>query len=601
MESDLLPGTANPERPVSSQARLPMDVTQILRDVDRLVESHQSELRECLRTWCEHFPVPAPPRNVLDLQETSPPVPSEAWARGAQMRTVASMESRMTIEDVEGGKLLPEVVQGARMVSPDEDGRALSHAHTVTECLDELLDSPAGQNWELAKKDAGSKYPGTPGKSGKKKNPTLEAPNERKTKLEALTTSKFFEAFSVLLILANAAFIGWETQMNALRAMKDGMERVTEPTPQPVYFLVLGCLFNVLMTTELALRWATDGFIDFFRTDELMWNMLDAVVVFAGLIDLVMELVYMSTGLEKSSVFQNLGALRVLRLMRMVRVARVIRVMRFFRELRIMIYSIVGCLKSMVWVALVLAALFFLFGVSFTAAIPGYLTETEMWHDPANQELITYFGTLDRAVLTLYMSMCGGIDWGQVLVEVDKMSFQWRYLFLLYTILSIFAVSNIVTGIFVESAMKSNQADREVIIHEELESKKDYVKALREMFDEMDRDNTGYITLDEFEARLNSERAVAYFKALKLDVTDARVLFALLDYDMSRQIDISEFIEGCYKLQGEARSLDAKIMQYEVRFVRESMATMASLLKEIKSAMNIVGGTFRPEESRRLP
>merc|ERR1712100_631912 len=88
--------------------------------------------------------------------------------------------------------------------------------------------------------------------------------------------------------------------------------------------------------------------------------------------------------------------------------------------------------------------------------------------------------------------------------------------------------------------------------------------------------------MEEFESKFDDERVIAYFRLLKLDVNDARALFQILDYDHSNEVGISEFIDGCYKLQGESRSLDMKIMQYEIQCLQESFQRFGKSLKEIK-------------------
>jgi hypothetical protein len=86
------------------------------------------------------------------------------------------------------------------------------------------------------------------------------------------------------------------------------------------------------------------------------------------------------------------------------------------------------------------------------------------------------------------------------------------------------------------------------------------------------------------------ELIIAYFNALKLDVSDAKTLFRLIDYDHSEEIGIDEFLEGCYKLQGESRSLDMKIMQSEVHFLQEHFwkfeGDTRTILHEIQALVN---------------
>jgi len=126
---------------------------------------------------------------------------------------------------------------------------------------------------------------------------------------------------------------------------------------------------------------------------------------------------------------------------------------------------------------------------------------------------------------------------------------------------AILAVLNIVTGVFVDTAMQSSKNDRECIIQEELKDAEAYRANMATMFRELDSDESGTIGLNEFEAALEDRRMVMYFKALQLDITDARSLFLLLDKDREGSISIDEFLNGCTKLRGEAKSLDiAKII-----------------------------------------
>lgn len=104
---------------------------------------------------------------------------------------------------------------------------------------------------------------------------------------------------------------------------------------------------------------------------------------------------------------------------------------------------------------------------------------------------------------------------------------------------------------------------------EEMQVKEEIFGQLKEIFDEMSIDGTNSITKDEFEKHLSDERVMSYFNSLKLDVSDARTLFSLLDYDLSGDVGIDEFVSGCYKLQGGSRKLDTAIMQQEIKWVKE--------------------------------
>jgi len=115
-----------------------------------------------------------------------------------------------------------------------------------------------------------------------------------------------------------------------------------------------------------------------------------------------------------------------------------------------------------------------------------------------------------------------------------------------------------------------------------MEAKKTFLKDLRDLFHEMDQDGNGIIASEEFHSRLGDEQVIAYFSALKLDITDTVTLFQLLDVDGSDEVDISEFLEGCYALQGEARSIDAKIMKLQLQWL---VMNFEMLMKENGKAL----------------
>ncbi|CAE8665973.1 unnamed protein product [Polarella glacialis] len=264
--------------------------------------------------------------------------------------------------------------------------------------------------------------------------------------------------------------------------------------------------------------------------------------------------------------------------------------MKFFRELRMMIFSIMNSMKSLLWVMLILGLMYYIFGISFSAAATEYLVTTEMWNDPENSALVHHFGTLDRAFVSLFMSMSGGNDWAVYYDALAPCSTMYQLLFLIFISFAVFAVVNIVTGVFVDGAIQASSGDKALMVQEEMELKKARSDSLREVFEELDTDNSGSCNITELEERLGDERVTAYFNAIKLDVSDAKTLFCLLDHDQSGDVSIDEFVSGCYKLQGEARSLDTKLMQYEVKFLTEAIVALGEQIFGCSSCYFLFSG-----------
>jgi len=67
---------------------------------------------------------------------------------------------------------------------------------------------------------------------------------------------------------------------------------------------------------------------------------------------------------------------------------------------------------------------------------------------------------------------------------------------------------------------------------------------------------------------------------MRLDVSEARTLFELMDYDQSGEVNIYEFLDACVRLQGESRRIDMKIMQCEVRYLHESFKRFQEVMDD---------------------
>merc|ERR1712032_81466 len=198
-------------------------------------------------------------------------------------------------------------------------------------------------------------------------------------------------------------------------------------------------------------------------------------------------------------------------------------------------------------------------------------------------KLLEYFGTLDCSILALFEAMSGGISWGELVVVLRPLPLLYTMIFLFFICVSIFAVVNIVTGVFVENAMHSAQKDKDTIVQDEVCEKQEYVKRIRGVFQDMDIDDRGEITLERFEDAVQDENMHAYLTFMGLDINEVRTLFFLLDRDQTGCIDIEEFLVGCLRLKGEARGLDMAKLLYEVEFlvhVVEGMSGQALSLVE---------------------
>eukprot|EP00929_Paragymnodinium_shiwhaense_P089116 TRINITY_DN4934_c0_g1_i2.p1 TRINITY_DN4934_c0_g1~~TRINITY_DN4934_c0_g1_i2.p1 ORF type:complete len:787 (-),score=174.68 TRINITY_DN4934_c0_g1_i2:126-2486(-) len=396
---------------------------------------------------------------------------------------------------------------------------------------------------------------------------------EQESCIQKIVYSRLFEWTSTTVVLLNAVFIGYQVQHVASGVDDNWRAGLTGPgEPSSIYF-TLQNVFCLVFLMELCLRWGAEGFTDFldpFNNPSLTWNIFDIFIVTIGVVEFFWEIA------QPGSTGASFSVIRVLRVLRIAKVVRVIRVLKFFHELRIMIDSIIGSLKVFAWAVMVLFVLFYVFGISMTSSVAEYIAAVDpdqmafsvLDSDHPLRLMSWYFGTLPRSMNSLFSAMSGGRDWIEYYEVLEPLPTVTRAQFLLFIAFSLFAVVNVVTGVFVESAIQTSGSDRESLIKEEMDQKSRYLQNMQDVFLEMDADGTGGISLDEFEEHLADTRVIAYFNALKLDVSDARMLFRLLDSDHSGAVEIEEFLLGCDKLKGEARSLDVASMRVEIADLR---------------------------------
>merc|ERR1712190_579890 len=110
-------------------------------------------------------------------------------------------------------------------------------------------------------------------------------------------------------------------------------------------------------------------------------------------------------------------------------------------------------------------------------------------------KLKIYFGSLFDTAFTLFMCITSGLNWGQVAVPLMESNWTLPATFILYIAISLYAVTNIVLSVFVQSAMQSIHRSRELLVEEKKKNKEVYVAHMKQIFRQIDKDDSGTINL----------------------------------------------------------------------------------------------------------
>eukprot|EP00811_Abedinium_folium_P005922 NODE_1544_length_2442_cov_2.793089.p1 GENE.NODE_1544_length_2442_cov_2.793089~~NODE_1544_length_2442_cov_2.793089.p1 ORF type:complete len:362 (-),score=121.85 NODE_1544_length_2442_cov_2.793089:221-1306(-) len=289
----------------------------------------------------------------------------------------------------------------------------------------------------------------------------------------------------------------------------------------------------------------------FILGDECWWNLTDSTLILASLVELCAD-----TG-SNSSVW------RIIRMFRLVRLLKLIKNTPLLTSLKSMIFGIIQCLVPLFWAVSLLWLISFTFGVYFMAGISVHLRNhdvPDMSVDTATVEDLTtldfYYGTLYKSILTLTWGITGGADWSDLASPLKRIAESYYLVFLFYIYLICLGVLNIVTGYFVDGTLTATMNSREEIMREALARKAAVLEMLEQVFRILDVDASGTISFEELERSIDNDELQDYFKVLDLNSSDAKALFHSLDRDGSGEVTIGDFVSGCLRVTGTAKTID---------------------------------------------
>jgi len=357
----------------------------------------------------------------------------------------------------------------------------------------------------------------------------LLARNEAKG-LAAICESSIWNIFLSIIVILSALAIGYETDYMARHWSED----------VPDYFRTIDQVFCVFFTAELVFRVCVEG-THFCIGPSPWWNYFDVFVVALQIFDVVMQI-------KQSHIMDEteLNGLSSLRMLRMVRIMRLGRVFHLVPSLRKLIVSISETLGHIWWPMMLILSVTYLYGVLLTQVVTEHKKSVPEDKLEQQEELLEYYGSLDKSMLTLFETVSEGIHWGEVLKPLSVYCSPWLTLaFLGYVCFVLFAIMNVITAFFVEASMAAAASEHKNFL----------AKQLWGIFEK--QEGCG-ISSQEFYAQADHPQMKDFFEELKLSPEEAAEsnLFEILDADSSGTIEVQELVDGCQRLLGSAKQVD---------------------------------------------
>jgi len=410
-------------------------------------------------------------------------------------------------------------------------------------------------------------------------------------RLEKFMSIHFVQTVVALCVFINSVFAGIASDIYVKHSFDeyhaqsvDGLREYTAPDWVDTGDIIFSCVFLM----ELLLRLLGQE-CRFFFGDEWKWNVFDCIVEMLALIGLLQ----LSGSSSQASILQNL---RLLKIARAFRAIRMVRHMPWMYELRFMSLAIMNSAVPLFWACLILCLFLFIFAIVLVQGVAAYILNNVVLSEEIRQ-LEEYFATVGRTMLTLVMSMTGGMDWREPFDLLAAVHWIYGVLFVLFIACSVLAVLNIITSIFVTDAIEVAHMDMDLSMRGELANSRKAVKELRDIFTQMDVGGHGMVSSAMLEKALKHERIRARFALLDLDITDAVSFFQVLDVDTTGFLDMSEFVMGCLRLKSRTNLLELEVSVMDIKeMVRLTMLEQRSLGRQlalIQDSSFIKQSTFR--------
>lgn len=371
------------------------------------------------------------------------------------------------------------------------------------------------------------------------------------THLRAVIETDIFEMLISCLILGNVVVMAAAVQYRGFDIgfaleYPGSTSRADDLWPGAANVLhVLDVFFTLIFFLELLLR-LTVYRLAFFK---LALNWLDFTVVLFSFMELL-----------AASIPGSSTVLRLVRLAKLARGLRVVRMARIMDSLHLLLKSIGASFSMLLWSMLLLAVIQCTAGMFVGYLVMDFLERASgTVPEDVRRQIYRYYGTFTYTILTMFEVIFA--NWPiPCRLLVDHVDEWFSLFFIIYRCVVGFCVLNVIGAVFVQQTMKVAADDHELFMQQQTRNAEAYARKIKDVFTKLDTSGEGVIFMDEFVEILNTPTMSHFMTKLELESTDLLSLFKLIDVDDTGHVSLEDFMAGCQRLKGPAKSVDLALL-----------------------------------------
>mmetsp|Transcript_126150 Transcript_126150/g.315321 ORF Transcript_126150/g.315321 Transcript_126150/m.315321 type:complete len:581 (-) Transcript_126150:341-2083(-) len=367
----------------------------------------------------------------------------------------------------------------------------------------------------------------------------------------------------------------------------------------PITLQVFDACFVTFFTVEVVLKLWVHG-LYFFIGSEAGWNTFDFALASLSMLQLSLDVASQAHEAYKTNF------LRLIRLLRLTRALRGLQVFRAFSELRVILRCVISSFSSMFWSFIMLAFTIFLFSLLILQTLQ---TDFQAHHDSRNsmsmvdandvqqaveasigqsavdtdtQALMDNFGSVQQTMLSLYISSMGGQDWKFYLDMIPQDS--TKVIFVLYIFFFHVTVLNILTGLYVDSALRFAAPGRQARAKDVLVRRiADHEELHQFCCQHGIIGDASSISRAAFRTAFSNEHFAAYLATFGINSSNPDELYSCL-LDLGTPLTGDSLVSGLLKLREPATSYDIERAAQRTRTILNDAGIGRS--SDIKASMH---------------
>mmetsp|Transcript_90495 Transcript_90495/g.158158 ORF Transcript_90495/g.158158 Transcript_90495/m.158158 type:complete len:774 (+) Transcript_90495:67-2388(+) len=318
----------------------------------------------------------------------------------------------------------------------------------------------------------------------------------------------------------------------------------------------------MLYTIEATMR----IFVERWQFFHKGWNLLDFGIVVLG---------WLSELLGAVVTVESVGWLRILR------IGRLFRAMRIFvsiKELNMLLTGLVGSMKAIFFGSLMLLGMLMLFSILMVQYV--HPINSRLLYDGCDRCSQGYKSVM-QSTLTLFQQIVAGDSWGLISVPVI-MKEPLTAIPLCVTLLTVgLGAMNLILAVIVDRAAEARESKGDMLIAHKIRLQRQRRLDLLEMFQAMDKDSSGTLTLSELEEAWTEPKSPfrEMLSLMEIHRGDLQEMFESIDVSNRGKINYVEFCSNLDMMQSRDVRFLSILTKLRVHQVQRNVAGNRKLLK----------------------